>query len=90
MAAPRLRFRRLIQKRGLTYAQVGAVFGVSAVSINDWCHGKRRPSPEFREAIERWSGPDMPIRADDWSDERERAQAARLASIAPPGRPEAA
>ena len=90
MKAPHVRFARLIQKRGLTYAQVGAVFGVSAVSINDWCHKKRRPSPEYREAIERWSGPDDSIPAVAWMDEKERATAARLAAVSPASRPEAA
>lgn len=89
MTAPHTRFARLIKKRGLTYAQVGAVFGVSAVSINDWCHKKRRPSLEYREAIERWSGPDEPICAADWATEKERAVAARLAAVSTP-RPEAA
>lgn len=90
MTAPHVRFARLIKKRGLTYSQVGAVFGVSSVSINDWCHGKRRPSLEFRDAIERWSGPDKPIRSAEWMDAKERAAADRLAAVVAPARPTAA
>lgn len=67
--------RRLVDDRGPV--AVAREIGVSHPTVIDWSFGRKRPSDESRDRIERWSTPDGGeplIPRGDWDVEADHAQ----------------
>ena len=73
--------RLLLASRGLSQRVAASQIGVGAAALSSWLVGRQRPRPEWRAAIERWSGGAIP--SADWMTADE---ASRVAAVDRAGR----
>lgn len=60
-----------VEARGLSYAEAARQLKVTRAVFGAWIAGSLRPRPEWRTAIERWTGGEVP--AGSWFTTDEQA-----------------
>jgi DNA-binding transcriptional regulator YdaS (Cro superfamily) len=74
-------FSAWLKKKNVPQLTAARVLLVSPSAVSCWLSARRVPSAAWREAIERWTGGDVP--ASSWLTREERAIEAELARVAP-------
>jgi len=72
-------FDEYMKRRGVKRADAAKALNTSVSAIHYWINGGQRPRADMREAIEKWSGGEVP--ADAWMSPEERA---RIDAVEPP------
>ncbi len=70
-----------LRANSIPQAEMGRIFGVSAVTVHYWVAGERCPSHQRALAIEAWTSGAIPAVA--WLDEQAKNDADALAAIVP-------
>lgn len=73
------RLRLFLASRGLSQRVAASQIGVGAAALSSWLVGRQRPRPEWRAAIEHWSG--GIIASADWLTEDEASRVAAVESV---------
>ncbi len=69
-------FAAFLEEHGITQLAASAAIGVSAPTVHDWIAETKRPRTHHRQAIEVWTGGEVP--ASSWETEAERGAVANV------------
>jgi len=81
MTAANRKLRGFLETRGVSQSAAARALGVTSVAVHQWVHGRARPRPDLRVAIERWTRGFL--RADEWQTAREKDRARFALRVAP-------